>query len=100
MKSSPPANTAGLLAWLCLVCAPVLAEPVTLTAIEGGSVLEGDLISSENGILTLETGVGTFQIPAATVTCEGPGCPPVAADAPPERDDAAPGLRIVGADIT
>ncbi|MEM9778850.1 MAG: substrate-binding domain-containing protein, partial [Pseudomonadota bacterium] len=58
-----------------------IAEPednsVILTNPAGGVRLEGNLISFENGIYTVETIIGQFDVFADGTACEGPGCPEI-----------------------
>lgn len=59
--------------------AAVAPEPesnsVILTNPAGGVRLEGELLSFQNGIYTVETIIGEFDVFADGTVCEGPGCP-------------------------
>jgi phosphate transport system substrate-binding protein len=52
------------------------AEPVvTLTSHDGATRLEGELLGFDGKTYRLRTGVGTINVDATQVTCEGDGCP-------------------------
>lgn len=51
------------------------AETVTLVGKDGNTSVVGDLISFENGVYLIKTGLGQIEISATLADCEGPGCP-------------------------
>ena len=50
---------------------------VTLKSFDGFTQLRGELVDFDGQIYTLQTQLGTLQIDALQVTCEGEGCPEV-----------------------
>lgn len=52
-----------------------LAGPVKLTAIDGGFVVEGDLLSYSNELFRLQTETGPVTVDGGMVICSGAGCP-------------------------
>lgn len=59
-------------------CPPlfVMDAPIVLTSLDGGVVLSGAMRGLEGGRYVIRTAtMGTMEIVAELVTCEGPGCP-------------------------
>lgn len=60
---------------LATVCSPLLAEPVTLTSLDGTLSISGELLSAENDIYVIDTTLGSWSIAFEGVICEGEACP-------------------------
>lgn len=64
-----------------LVCAVLVgvtaadAQEIALTSPDGATTMRGRLTAFEEGVYTIETAVGTFNIDSALMTCEGEACP-------------------------
>ncbi len=103
MKSSPPVITAGLCASLWASLLPANAADVILTTHDGLSTLKGELLSTEGGVFSVQTGAGVVSVLADSVNCTGAGCPPALDEAPapsaePDAADIAT-VAMSGADI-
>ena len=55
------------------------AQDATLTALDGGLSLSGDLLGFDGEFYRLKTVYGTLTVDAAGVLCEGPACPDLSA---------------------
>ena len=53
----------------------VAAQEVQLKTKDGSFEIKGELISVEDGFMTVRTSVGQIRIPVADVSCEGLACP-------------------------
>lgn len=94
MRSRLSRLAAGLLAGLLLVQTPARAEPVvTLRAADGTVRATGELIGYDRIAYRLRTAEGTQSVPVAGVTCEGAGCPDLAAL---ERRFGVAGSNVIG----
>ncbi|MEM8595886.1 MAG: substrate-binding domain-containing protein, partial [Pseudomonadota bacterium] len=68
---------------LVLTCATSLSATaafgqstaITLTSLDGATALNGELIEFDGAAYTIATSLGTLNIAASQVTCDGPGCP-------------------------
>ena len=58
-----------------LVVMPAAAQDVTLTSREGRITLSGTMAGFDGEFYRVETRYGTLTLDAASVICEGPGCP-------------------------
>ena len=54
---------------------PANAQAVTLTSLEGGVVLRGEIIDLSDTHYTIETAMGPVRAEIGLVTCEGEDCP-------------------------
>ena len=55
------------------------AQDATLTALDGGLSLSGDLLGFDGEFYRLDTAYGVLTVDAAGVLCEGPACPDLSA---------------------
>ena len=55
------------------------AQDATLTALDGGLSLSGDLLGFDGEFYRLDTVYGVLTVDAAGVLCEGPACPDLSA---------------------
>ncbi len=82
----------GNLSWLAAAGAlmvsagQALADPVTLTSLDGATTVSGELISFDGEAYTVQTSLGVISVAATQVTCAGAGCP---AGAPSAAADGA-----------
>jgi TRAP-type C4-dicarboxylate transport system substrate-binding protein len=60
--------------FLC-VAAPVVAESVTLSSINGSTTVTGDLIEFTGDTYIIDSTLGPLRVQASAVECSGPGCP-------------------------
>jgi len=67
--------TAGLIAILSLGWAPIQAEQVTLTSIDGTVSMTGELLGYDGVTYMLGMLIGEISLDASQVVCEGDGCP-------------------------
>lgn len=63
---------------LCILSAvPATAQQVTLTSLDGGITLQGDLLSYDGSAYKIRTLLGELEVNAFRVTCSGEICPAV-----------------------
>ncbi len=65
----------GVLAALTTSAAPLMAQEITLTALDESISMSGQLVSYEDGFFTIATTLGNWRIEAKGILCEGEGCP-------------------------
>ncbi|MEM7497832.1 MAG: phosphate ABC transporter substrate-binding/OmpA family protein [Pseudomonadota bacterium] len=51
------------------------SKAITLISLDGATALTGELIEFDGSAYTIATSLGTLNIAASQVTCDGPGCP-------------------------
>ncbi|MEM9762571.1 MAG: substrate-binding domain-containing protein, partial [Pseudomonadota bacterium] len=51
------------------------SKAITLLSLDGATALNGELIEFDGAAYTIATSLGTLNIAASQVTCDGPGCP-------------------------
>ncbi len=56
---------------------PINAQTVNLKSLDGNTSLSGELIEFDGQTYTIRTIVGTLDVDALQVSCEGPGCPDI-----------------------
>lgn len=66
---------AGAPAGLAILAGAALAEPVTLRSFDGSTQLTGELVEFDGSTYTIETTIGTIDVSAMRVVCEGEACP-------------------------
>lgn len=59
----------------------VNAETVNLRSLDGNTSLSGDLVDFDGQVYTIQTIVGTLEVDALQVSCDGLGCPEVVEEA-------------------
>jgi len=65
----------GIGAALAAGAGSALAEPVTLTSLDGVTSVSGELIGFDGQSYTVQTSLGIISVAAGQVTCSGSGCP-------------------------
>ncbi|MEM8820173.1 MAG: hypothetical protein AAGE90_11685, partial [Pseudomonadota bacterium] len=51
------------------------SKAITLISLDGATALTGELVEFDGSAYTIATSLGTLNIAASQVTCDGPGCP-------------------------
>ncbi|MEM6356471.1 MAG: phosphate ABC transporter substrate-binding/OmpA family protein [Pseudomonadota bacterium] len=51
------------------------SKAITLLSLDGATALNGELIEFDGSSYTIATSLGTLNIAASQVSCDGPGCP-------------------------
>ncbi len=75
MKPRVFAGAIASTAALAVAAGVAFAEPVTLKSYDGTTQLRGELVEFDGTAYTIETGIGTIQVNALRVLCEGAACP-------------------------
>lgn len=72
------------------------AQTIELTTPDGKLSIIGELLSLEDGIYTLRTGIGEIQVPVDRMTCSGENCP---TEQPTAVDFTIKGSDTVGVEL-
>lgn len=75
MKSRVAWQAGAAAAALIGAAVSAAAEPITLKSLDGATQLRGELVGFDGSSYTIETAIGTIQVSAIRVVCEGAACP-------------------------
>lgn len=80
--------------FLATTVAPLRAQDVTLTSLDGTVTLSGQLQAYDGAFFRLDTRYGLLTLDASGVTCAGPGCPDLEAYVTDMRVAGAPLITL------